>query len=183
MTILHLYTSTSGRISRKTWWLGAIGLTIIYLIARQLLGLIVQYEPAPIKTGEGVTAYLSWATDNSLWWHSTASLIWSVAFSALVYCLSVKRRHDRNGNGWDIALVLVLPILLGLFGLIQSLLPSPPPRSGPNEGALWVFLLAGYIYQPFAIYVLVMLGLVKGSKHDNDYGPSPLPAPAAPATN
>lgn len=180
MRLLHLYTRVNGRISRKTWWLGAASLLVAYLIIRQALQLIMQYEPLD-GSAEASSVSLVWATEGSLWMHRVAGLALSVVFSFLAYCLSVKRRHDRNAGGWEIAVLLGLPPLLGLFGLIQALLPPVPPPTGPNEGGLWLFVLAGYIYQPFAICALVLLGLLKGTIGPNDYGPDPLrpPVPAA----
>lgn len=182
MTILQLFTSTAGRISRQTWWFGAAGLAVVYLIVTRLLGLILQYErvsPDPSDVATFRMEY-TWATTESLWWHSMASLAWSVVFSALAWGLCVKRRHDRASNGWDVAIVLVVPILLSLIGLVQSLLPVAP-SSGPDAYALGVFLLTGYIYSPFALYVLVVLGLLKGTAGPNRYGSDPLAS--APPTN
>lgn len=173
MRLLHLYTRVHGRISRKTWSLGAVALVVVYLIVRQALQLIVQYEPVD-GLAEASSVSLVWATEGSLWMHRVASLVLSVIFSLLAYCLSVKRRHDRNAGGWEVAVLLGLPPLLGLFGLMQTLFPSAAPPTGPNEDGLWLFLLTGYTYQPFAIYVLVLLGLLKGTVGPNDYGPDSL---------
>src|SRR6476661_5280827 len=89
MDFQYLYTKTDGRISRKTWWLGVVGLIIIAIVLSIVLSSI----------GLG------------LWGSFLASLI--IAYPN--YCLSVKRRHDRNGDGKDVAILMVASIILSLL--------------------------------------------------------------------
>lgn len=191
MTILQLYTSTKGRISRQAWWYGAAALAVLYFLAAKLIGLTLHYERVPYSTSaspsEGATFRLevvrSVATEGSLWWHSVASLAWSVAFSALAWGLCVKRRHDCGANGWEVASLLALSVLKAMMDLIYSVLPAAPVSGPISVLDIAVFMAAPFVaclYLLFALYVLVTLGLLKGNAGTNLYGRDPLAPSASP---
>ena len=192
MTILQLYTSTKGRISRQMWWLGAAFMTVLYFLAAKLIGLILQYERVPVSpsanASEGASirfeAYLAVATPDSLWWHNVASLAWTVAFSALAWGLCVKRRHDCGANGRDVALLLAISVLKAIMELVGSVRPAASVSGPVSRLDIATFMVASSVaalYLLFALYVLTTLGLLKGQTGTNRYGPDPL-APATPAT-
>lgn len=176
MGLLHLYMSARGRISRKAWWLGAIGLGAGYLLLRQALGLILQYEPIAASSGDA-TAQLSWVTEDSHSLHTLLSVILTAITCVLGYFLSVKRRQDRGARGWDVAIAFGVPVVLALLAYASLLLPSRDTApTGPDGLSLTLFLFSAYIYQPFALYVVVVLGLLKGTNGPNRFGPDPLSA-------
>ena len=111
-----------------------------------------------------------------------ASLILFVIFAYPGYALSIKRRHDRDNNGMDFIIYLALTaivLLLQALGIgwetttVGSVaIPTP---------AMWLNLL-NLALGIFAIYMLVVLGFLKGTAGPNQYGPDPLGgAPAAAA--
>ena len=192
MTILELYTSTKGRISRQMWWLGAAVLAVLYALVAKLIGLILHYERVPFgpsaSASEGSTfrveAYRIVATESSLWWHNVASLAWSAAFSALAWGLCVKRRHDCGANGWDVALLLAISVLKEIMDLVGSVWPAASVSGPISRLDIATFMVASSVaalYLLFALYVLTTLGLLKGQTGTNRFGPDPL-APATPAT-
>lgn len=181
--LLRLFTSTSGRISRQIWWLGATVLFLLNWVANRLLGLILRYEAVPMKdigATQGPTEFtvsLSWVTDDSRWRHGLASLGWSVVLSGLAWCLCVKRRHDRDANGWEVALALAIPILVSLIDLTRDVFRTAP-LPFPDEYSIGASFLVTYLYASFVLYVLVLLGLLKGTPGPNQYGPQQPVSPA-----
>ena len=147
-----LYTTTEGRLSRKDWWIGVIGLIIASLVLTSILALV------------GLGGPYGWGQ--------------LIAYVILFYpgwCIGIKRRQDRDNNGTDFK---VLMGLSGLLTLLQALgigvnmvdvgngtfLPMPD---------MWLsllFLLMGV----FGIYMLVQLGFLRGTPGPNNYGPDPL---------
>jgi uncharacterized membrane protein YhaH (DUF805 family) len=96
-----------------------------------------------------------------------------------IMALGMKRRHDRNSNGRDLIIYLALTVILLL---IQALgigagttmvgtvaIPSPGP----------IFTGLSFIVGIYAIYLLVVMGFLKGTAGPNDYGPDPLGGTAA----
>jgi uncharacterized membrane protein YhaH (DUF805 family) len=149
MDFQALYTTTDGRISRKTWWMGVIGLivaTIVLVLVLNLLGL-------------------------GLWGSFIASLI--VAYPN--YCLSVKRRHDRNGNGQDVIILLAASLILGLLPALGIGIQMTDLGNGMvvPMPAMWLNIL-NLILAVFGIYMLVQLGFLKGTDGANEYGADPL---------
>ncbi len=148
MDFQYLYTKTDGRISRKTWWLGVVGLIVAAIVLAVIFG----------------------AVGLGLWGSFIASLI--IAYPN--YCLSVKRRHDRNNDGRDIIILLAASIILGLLPALGigvevmdvAGVAVPVP-------AMWLNGL-NLIVAVYAIYLLVQLGFLKGTDGANTYGPDPV---------
>ena len=140
MDLQALYLSGDGRISRKTWWIGTIILIVATLILYFILGLV----------GLGLT---------SRWGPIIAYLI--VIYPTLN--LGVKRRHDRNNNGYD-AMGLIA------FSLVWSLIQALGVVSAANG----IGMVISIVFLIYAIYMLVQLGFLKGTAGPNNYGPDPL---------
>ncbi|MCT8268965.1 MULTISPECIES: DUF805 domain-containing protein [Afifella] len=85
----YLYTSFEGRIARKDWWIGVIGLFIISLIATLLFG------------NDGLIAFL----------------ISVFLFLAGIAC-HVKRFHDRGRSGWW-ALIILIPVIGPIWAIVD----------------------------------------------------------------
>lgn len=177
MDLQKLYLTTDGRIGRQTWWIGGIILAIINLVISLLLlpiiGLggpnmaaLMQAQSDP----EAIAAMAAGALQTSAW----ASLVLFLIFVYPAYCLSVKRRHDKNNDGKDVlayfalTLVLMLVQALGLGYTMTEVGGLMLPMPSLLTSGL------GLIVGVFGIYLLVVLGFLKGTEGDNTYGPDPL---------
>jgi uncharacterized membrane protein YhaH (DUF805 family) len=177
MDFQYLYSKTDGRISRKTWWIGAIVLgvvnVVISLLILPLVGLggpnmaailAAQSDPAQ------VAALVAGAVQASSW----GSLILFLIFAYPAYCLSVKRRHDKNNAGRDVLIyfgVTIVVLLIQALGLgytmteIQGMVVPMPSL---------LLSIVGGVVAIFGLYMLIVLGFLKGTDGTNGYGPDPL---------
>jgi uncharacterized membrane protein YhaH (DUF805 family) len=176
--LVSLYTTTTGRISRKTWWLGVLGMVVASIVLSLILSLIglgiSPSMPALDAAGQDPAAFaesVSATMRASAW----GGLIMFAILAYPSYCLSVKRRHDRDNSGRDLLIYLGLSALVSLlqaFGLGFSMtdigggvmMPAP-------AGWFSVVLVVLGIY---GIYMLVVLGFLPGTAGANSYGPDPL---------
>lgn len=177
MDFKQLFLSTEGRIGRQRWWIGAIGLAVVNI----LVSLIVL--PVIGLGGPNLTAMIAAQDDPAALSAALLSAMQSAAWGSLVlflifaypgYCLSVKRRHDKDNDGRD---VLVYFVVTAILMLIQALgmgydvvemngIPVPTPTL--------LYSVVGIAVGIFGIYLLVVLGFLKGTEGDNSYGPDPL---------
>jgi uncharacterized membrane protein YhaH (DUF805 family) len=152
MDFQELFLSTSGRISRKTWWIG----TVILIVASIVLYLILGF------VGLGMTS--SWGP--------------VIAFVILVYpalAIGIKRRQDRDNNGMDYKIMMgisgVMTVLQALgIGYSRVDLGNGMVAMAPD---MWMGAIQ-LVFGIFAIYVLIQLGFLKGTPGPNSYGPDPL---------
>jgi uncharacterized membrane protein YhaH (DUF805 family) len=108
-----------------------------------------------------------------------ASLILFAIFAYPSYALSIKRRHDKDNSGMDFiiymgltAVVLLLQALgIGWETTTIGTISMPTP-------SMWLNLL-NLAVAVYAIYLLVVLGFLKGTAGPNQYGPDPLGGTAA----
>lgn len=157
MDFSFLYSRRQGRISRKTFWMGAIGLGASGMLVVMVVG-IAAFAIASNAGGPQAVGVMSIAFAGLL-----------VLFSYPSYCLAVKRRHDRNNSGLDILILTVLNIVWGIVALAIMVLGSPETFfTSP------LFGLARGIGQIGSLYAFVVLGCLEGTKGDNAYGPDPL---------
>ncbi len=168
MDFVQLYTTTEGRINRKTWWLGVIGMIVMSLIVSVILKVFAGILGLTKSTfGQGLI---------------------SLALIAILFvpykALTLKRLHDRSRPEvlfWVfIAPSILSPLLmmLGLSGstLDMSVLGQDVPMFKPNFLGSLVNLASLVI----GIWGLVELGFLKGDQGDNAHGPNPSTAtPAA----
>ena len=182
MDFKALYTTTDGRISRKTFWISAIVLAVvnivISLLILPLVGLGGPNMAAIVAAANDpaqVSSIVMGAVQSSAW----GSLVVLAIFAYPYYCISVKRRHDKNNNGIDVVIYLALAALLLVvqgLGLGMSVvevqgMTIPMPNT--------VFTVLGAIVGIFGLYLLVVLGFLKGTDGTNQYGPDPLGGTAA----
>ncbi|GGF37544.1 DUF805 domain-containing protein [Youhaiella tibetensis] len=155
--LVPLYTTFNGRISRKTYWLGVVGIIVAAIVLGIILGVV----------GLGL------ANPGTAAW---GSLILFVLLAVPSLALGVKRRHDRNGSGNDVyvyfALSFILVVVQALgFGFTMTevegvSVPMPTMTMTIFNAVLGIF----------ALYLLVVLGFLKGTEGENQYGPDPLSA-------
>jgi uncharacterized membrane protein YhaH (DUF805 family) len=182
--IVPLYTTTDGRISRKTWWLAAIGIGVVSIIISLLIfpmvGLGGPSAAAIMAAADdpaAVSALITGAMQASGW----ASLVLFLLFAYPIYCISIKRRHDKNSKGTDVigylaaTALLLLVQALGLGYSVTDMGGTPVPTPSMLYGVL------GFAVMVYAIYMLVVLGFLKGTEGPNQYGPDPLGGTAAAA--
>lgn len=175
--LVPLYTTTAGRISRKTWWLAVLGIAVVNIVISMLIfpfvGLGVPNAEAMMAAADdpaAVSALITGAMQVSGW----ASLVLFLIFAYPVYCISVKRRHDKDNDGKDVLGYLALNVVMMLvqaLGLGFSLtevggVVVPMPSM--------LYSVLGFIALVYGIYMLVVLGFLKGTTGPNNYGPDPL---------
>jgi uncharacterized membrane protein YhaH (DUF805 family) len=181
--IVSLYTSTEGRISRKSWWLGIIGIVIVNLIITFLIFPLVGLggpSMQAITDAASDPAKLNALIIGSMQTSGWASLILFLIFAYPMYALFIKRRHDRDNNGLDaiIYLVVIAVFLLAqAFGLAYTV---GEVAGVPMAQPTMIFSILGVVLFVYAIYMLVVTGFLRGTVGPNQYGPDPLGA-AAPA--
>jgi len=162
-----LYAATAGRISRKTWWLGVIGFTIIALVVNLLVSSIGSMAGlASTAFGLGVLTFIT-------------LVILFVPYRAL----TLKRLHDRSRPEilfWAFfapSALSALLMMIGLTGSMQTMVMfgQTVPAFRPNGfGVLFSVIQLGV-----GLWALFELGIAKGQAGPNTHGPDPLaPRPA-----
>ncbi len=157
--IVANFTGFDGRLNRQPWWIGIIILAIVGFIVSWILGLIfgtsMMVDPALATDPAALNSYLQKA--------GWVGLISSVILAYPYLTLTVKRRHDRNNNGYD---------AMGLIavGIIWNLLTALGVVSAVGGVGQAVSVIIGI----YAIYILVVTGFLKGTAGSNNYGPDPL---------
>lgn len=162
MDFKYLYAETKGRISRKAWWLGAIGLVIIAIILKMILGVTAVTIGLSRSTfGLGLITLISIAV---LFWPN--------------YALTLKRLHDR-GRPEALFWIFIAPsilsaalVMLGVMGDmgLAKLFGHSAPAFQPNA----LGSMIGVISTAVGIWALVELGFLKGQTGENAHGPDPL---------
>jgi uncharacterized membrane protein YhaH (DUF805 family) len=174
-----LFLSFDGRISRKTFWIGTLVLIGAWIVVGFLIlpifGARMMADPAMLTaaTGGDVEAIGRQFMD-VVRWSAWANLAMVVIFAYPMIAVMLKRRHDRNNAGRDvyvyIGLLALLQILQGL-GLCYTLtevngVMVPMPTL--------IGTIAPLVVGIFGLYLLVVMGFLKGDAGPNDYGPDPL---------
>lgn len=153
------FTSMAGRINRQRWWIGVIVLIVVGIILSWILGLIF---------GTGFMMDASLATDPAAMAAYVQRAGWVGVITGIILAypyinLTVKRRHDRNNNGYDAMGLIGLSILWNLVTALGLVSPI-----GAIGGVIGLIILI------YAIYILVQVGFLKGTAGPNNYGPDPL---------
>lgn len=175
--LMSNFTGFNGRLNRQPFWISAIILAvisiIISLVILPLLGLGLMPAMPTIDastTAADVANIVSAARAKAGW----VSLILFLVFLYPSAAISIKRRHDRNNSGLDVwiyfALVVVTQLVsaLGIGMSTMDIGGASIPVPGPIVSAL------GVIVGIYALYLLVVLGFLKGTAGPNNYGPDPL---------
>jgi uncharacterized membrane protein YhaH (DUF805 family) len=152
-----LYTTTDGRLSRKEWWIGVVGLIVASIVLSIILGMI------------GLGGASGWGQ--------------LIAFVIMFYpswCIGIKRRQDRDNNATDFKVLMGLSGLLTLLqafgiGVTMTDMGNGIIVPAPDMWMSALYLLLGI----FGIYMLVQLGFLRGTPGANSYGPDPLGYAAA----
>lgn len=182
MDFQYLFTKTDGRISRKSWWIGAVMLVVlnvaVSLLILPLIGLGGPNVAAITAAGNDpaqISALISGAIQASAW----GSLVVLAIFAYPYYCLSVKRRQDRNNKGFDVLVYLVLGAALLLVQALGFGSTTVEIQGVTVPVPTVLFSTLGVILGIFGLYLLVVLGFLRGTDGPNDFGPDPLGGTAA----
>jgi uncharacterized membrane protein YhaH (DUF805 family) len=153
--LLSDFMGFDGRINRQRWWIGVVVLIIAGLIIYWILGAILGtgFSMAALTDPVAMQAYVQKAA-----W---VGLIGSVILSYPYLAITVKRRHDRDNNGYDAIGLIAVNII---WNILVAL--------GLNLGGLQ--MIVSLIIGVYAIYILVVVGFLKGTPGPNQYGPDPL---------
>jgi uncharacterized membrane protein YhaH (DUF805 family) len=156
MKLQKILFSFEGRIGRGTYWLAILALIVAVLVV----------TIAPFLLDSEAAAVLMLAL--------TSQVIWLLSLWPIL-AVGAKRLHDRNKNGWWLLVFWLLPFALVVGGFSVALFDDPKTgRSGDfSTGAILV--LASL---PPALWGIVELGILPGTRGPNLYGADPAQQPA-----
>jgi uncharacterized membrane protein YhaH (DUF805 family) len=152
------FTGMDGRINRQAWWIGVVILIIVAIVLNFILGAVMGGGMPSLEQMMDPAFMASYA-QKAGWQSLIIGLITAYPYIAL----SVKRRHDRNNNGYDAIGLIAFSLL---WSLIQAL--------GLLNATGGIGMVVSIIFLIYAIYMLVQLGFLKGTAGPNNYGPDPL---------
>lgn len=155
--IMGAFTGFEGRLNRQRWWISVIILAIVGIIIFWILGAIfgvgMMMNPSDATDPAALQAYVQKA--------GWVGVIVAIILAYPQLAIGIKRRHDRNNNGYDVVGFVVVSIIVNLLSAL-----------GVAGGALAGIL--SLILGIYGIYLLVVLGFLKGTAGANNYGPDPL---------
>ena len=151
MDLQNTLFSFQGRIGRGTFWLTILPVAVaVQLIAyAPLLMVGTESEEMPASFVIAIMA---------------AQLIWLAGLWPIL-AVGSKRLHDRGKRGWWLLVFWVLPFLL-FFGGFGHAFTS---RSGDTSAGAMMMLAS----LPIALWGLVELGILPGTKGPNRFGAEP----------
>ena len=179
----ELFLRTSGRVPRKTWWLGLAFIVFAILILAALSTYTAIYALAELN-GRNVIVFYKFSS-------------WLTLFAFLLaayplYAISIKRRRDRNHNGWDLKLCFLLNfiVVLGHAVGMQWLLNYGGIGFAMKEAANTPGLIVPTVSPEiqyftllinlFTLYILIPLGLFAGVESPLEGGARSLPSGQTP---
>jgi len=176
--VVQLYTSLNGRIGRRTWWLASIAMGVVILIIE--FAILAPLGFSPMANLGAMQAGDAAALSDSLHKAQWVSLIIYLVFGLPILALGVKRRHDRDNSGLDVMIFYGLYLLLALasalgIGYTTIDMGNGVSLPAPSMPLTVVNVLLGI----YGIYLLVVMGFLKGTTGPNQYGADPLIAGAA----
>ena len=156
MKLQKILFSFEGRIGRGTYWLAILALFVAVLVLTF----------APFLLNSEAAAVLLLAL--------TSQFVWLLSLWPIL-AVGAKRLHDRNKNGWWLLVFWLLPFALLCGGFSIILFDDPRTgRSGDfSTGA--ILILASLLP---ALWGIVELGVLPGTKGPNLYGADPAQQPA-----
>lgn len=165
--------SFSGRIGRQTFWLSIIALLVIIMVLYMIAGLVFGFPPMdPNRPPDFSHPF----------WKAYAVIAVGSFWPSLA--ISVKRLHDRNKRGWWLLLPYAFMLVPGAImmmnpGLMMMQAPGSPTAPVPGQPpvdptTMIVFGIAGLLSMIAMIWLLVVIGFLRGTKGPNRFGDDPL---------
>ena len=150
MKLQKILFSFEGRIGRGTYWLAILALIVA----------VVVLTFAPFLLNSEAAAVLMLVVSQFIW----LLCLWPIL------AVGAKRLHDRDKSGWWLLVFWLLPFALVVAGFNIALFDDPRTgRSGDfSTGAILV--LASLLP---ALWGIVELGILPGTKGPNLYGADP----------
>lgn len=156
MNLKTILFSFDGRIGRGIYWLAIIGLIVAVHVLTFGLFLLPSDEAAVLILV--LSSQFVWLL--SLW---------------PILAVGSKRLHDRNKNGWWLLVFWLLPFALFAVGLTIAIVNDPRTGATGNLATGAVLMLASL---PPALWGIVELGILPGTRGPNPYGADPAQQPA-----
>jgi uncharacterized membrane protein YhaH (DUF805 family) len=152
------FTGMDGRINRQSWWIGVVVLIVVAIVLNLIIGAIFGGAMPSLEQLMD-PAFMAAYAQKQGWIGLIIGLITAYPYIAI----SVKRRHDRDNNGYDAIGLIVFSLL---WSLIQAL--------GVMTASAGIGMVISIVFLIYAVYMLVQLGFLKGTAGPNAYGPDPL---------
>lgn len=150
---MELFTKFDGRISRKGFWMGFLGMLALSLIAGTLM---ISVLPAGIML-------------------TLVQIILSAGILYIWSAVLVKRLHDRNKPASLWLVIFLGPVVLYQIMSIFKIGYKPMELAGT------VFMVPGiaplavmWVSTAVGLWMVIELGFLKGTSGENRYGPDPL---------
>jgi uncharacterized membrane protein YhaH (DUF805 family) len=155
MKLQKILFSFEGRIGRGTYWLAILALFVAVLVLTF----------APFLLNSEAVAVLLLVFSQLIWLLS----LWPIL------AVGAKRLHDRNKNGWWLLVFWLLPFALVVVG--SGIVLYDDPRTG-RSGDFSTGLILVLASLPPALWGIVELGILPGTRGPNLYGADPAQQPA-----
>ena len=155
MKLQKILFSLQGRIGRRIYWLAILA----------LIGALLVLTFAPfLLDSEDAAVFMVALTSNFIWLLS----LWPMV------ALGSKRLHDRNKNGWWLLVFWLLPFVL--FSVGFSIVLFDDPRTGRSGDFLTGSIVILCEFPP-ALWGIIELGILPGTRGPNLYGADPAQQP------
>jgi len=151
MKLRKILFSFDGRIGRRTYWLALLALIAAVLV--------LTFAPFLLGNEEWVFLILA----------LTSQFIWLLSLWPLL-AVGSKRLHDRNKNSWWLLVFWLVPFALICGGF--SIILFDDARTGRTGDFATGSILIFASLLP-ALWGIVELGILPGTKGANLYGPDP----------
>ena len=155
--IVALFTSLHGRIARKSFWIGAVALILLFFVISLAVNLMI------LRRDPFATAFEPTLGDMRRHGFSYLAAVLIILYPSLA--VLAKRLQDLDWPGW-IAVLFFVPSLAFILAAILGLAGT---AMQPTHIGRWT----GILEHTVQIVTILALGIVPGTKGPNRYGPDP----------
>ena len=164
MGLLGLYFQPTGRLTRGRFWFGFLGLLVVEAAFTAWVGMSLGHD------------FLDPAASPFTKAGFQLSLLINLIFVFPLFVIFTKRCHDRNKSAiWALPfpVIQILAIAAVVVGIVPVDIPKDAAAVSPLAGIislLWLVVFA---------WVLIELGMLRGTRGTNRFGADPLAGRAA----